>query len=354
MIKQISARNLEERILIYILIFSCVLPVVIIFENLLIDFPFSANYKWFIFEGISLILLYCVFKGMKIYIVQLILSCVAIYILLPLGWLTAGISNNFTILYSFLTYIAVNLLFEKKTKLFLMVSIILIVIMMIFANTYYPSLFFSVDPQTFVIDSIIQVIITFSFGGLLLGIFTNEYKREHKILGEYAILLDLQNKALEELTMIDDLTQLYNRRYLFNYFKNHEKSNNRNRLLIGMVDIDSFKEINDTYGHDLGDQVIKFISNELKNIIGENGIVGRYGGDEFLIIFENLDHPTYYPIIREINKINVNLEPVNRPVTLSGGFVHYNSSDSIDDALYRADTLLYHVKYNGKNKMIIE
>lgn len=354
MFKQISTRNLEERILIYILIFSSILPIILVFENLIIGFPFAANYKWFIFETIALILLYSAFKGMQIYIIQLILTCVVIFILLPFGWLTSGFSNNFTIAYSFLIYIAINLLFEKRTKLFLMISEVLIVIIMILINTKYPSLFFSVEPETLVIDSIIQVVITFAFGGLLLSLFTNEYKKEHKILDEYAILLDLQNKALEELTMIDDLTQLYNRRYLFNYFKKHEESACRKKLLIGMVDIDAFKEINDTYGHDLGDQVIKFVSNELKSIIGHNGIVGRYGGDEFLVIFEKTDYHIYHPIIRDINKINVSLEEVNKPVTLSGGFVFYDGSDTIDEALYRADTLLYHVKDTGKNNMIIE
>lgn len=354
MLKEISNRNLKERILIYILLFSSILPIVIIFENIIIGFPFSANYKWFIFEITSLILLYLVFKGFHLYTIQLILAIIAIYILLPLGWLTAGEANHFTIAYSFLTYIAINLLFESKTKLFLMVSEVVIVVTMILINTYYPQLFFSVTPEILVIDSIIQVIITFTFGGLLLNLFTNEYKKEHKILDEYTVLLDMQNKALEELTMIDDLTQLYNRRYLFNYFKNHEQAISKRKLLIGMVDIDAFKEINDTYGHDLGDQVIKFVSHELKSIVGNNGIVGRYGGDEFLVVFEKTDHHIYNPIIKEINKINVTLEEVHKPVTLSGGFVFYDGSYSIDEALYRADTLLYHVKYNGKNKMIIE
>lgn len=351
--KGISARKLEERILIYILIFSSVLPLLIILENILVDYPFSANYKWFIFEAISLIMLYLILKDVYIYKIQLAFACFVIFFLLPLGWLTAGVSNNFTIAYSFLIYIAINLLFYNNTKKFLMVSEVLIVIVMIFLNTFYPALFFPVKNSTVFIDAIVQVIITFVFCGLLLGVFTNEYKREQKMLEEYAVLLDLQNKALEKLTMIDDLTQLYNRRYLFNYFHNHTQTSN-NRLLIGMVDIDEFKDINDTYGHDLGDQVIKFVSNELKNIIGDHGIVGRYGGDEFLIIFETLDYDTYYPIIKEINKINVKLDSLNHSVTLSGGFVFYDGSDSIDEALYRADALLYHVKDNGKNNMIIE
>lgn len=354
LIKNISKRALKERILIYILIFSSILPIVLIIENVLIDFPFQANYKWFIFEAIAIILLYYSLKGSYLFTIQCILSCIVMFFLLPLGWLTSGISSNFTIAYSFLIFIAVNFLFENKLRIFFMVSEVVVVIIMILLNAYYPSLFFHVQPSTYIIDSIIQVIITFTFGGLLLGLFAKEYKKEQIMLEEYAVLLDLQNKALEELTMVDDLTQLYNRRYLFNYFNNHKQLPYRNKLLIGMVDIDAFKEINDTYGHDLGDQVIKFISSELKNIIGNNGIVGRYGGDEFLIIFEKNDHDTYYPIIKEINKINVRLDPVNQPVTLSGGFVFYDGSDTIDEALYRADTLLYHVKGNGKNNMIIE
>ncbi|PKM94187.1 MAG: hypothetical protein CVU84_12045 [Firmicutes bacterium HGW-Firmicutes-1] len=353
MFTKINARSLEERLLIYILIFTSILPVFLIVENIIIDFPFIANYKWFSCVLVSGVLLFFALQGKYIFKIQIILVCVAIFGLLPFGWFTAGVSNNFTIAYSFLIFIGISYLFEKKLKIILMISEVLVIIIMMLLNAYHPSLFLVVPLNTQVIDSVVQVVITFAFGALLLGTFSNAYKKEKEVLNKYADLLDLQNKELEKLTMIDDLSQLYNRRYIFNFFNSYQNTPNRQKLLIGMIDIDAFKEINDTYGHDLGDQVIKYISNELKTIVNSNGIVGRYGGDEFIVILENTNPDFYNEIVKQINHILIQIDTITKPITLSGGFVFYDGEDTVDEALYRADVLLYHVKDSGKNNMII-
>ncbi|PKM52306.1 MAG: hypothetical protein CVV02_02770 [Firmicutes bacterium HGW-Firmicutes-7] len=353
MITRIKNRCLEERILIYILFFTSILPFVLIVENIIIDFPFIANYKWFICMFSSVIFLFFVLKGKYVRTIKVIFIGTVIFGLLPFGWFTAGVSNNFTIAYSFLIFISISYLFENKLMIFFMLCEVLVVIIMMVLNAYYPALFLNVPIETQLIDSIVQVVITFAFGGLLLGTFSSSYKKEKEILNKYSLLLDEQNKELEKLTMIDDLSQLYNRRYIFNYFNVYQNKPNRNKLLIGMIDIDAFKEINDTYGHDLGDQVIKYLSNELRTIVDINGIVGRYGGDEFIVIIENANQVLYEDIVKQINQISVQIDNIIKPITLSGGFVSYDGKTTVDEALYRADILLYHVKDSGKNNMII-
>lgn len=353
MFNRIHNRNLEERLLIYILIFTTILPVIIIIENIIIDFPFIANYKWFICLIISVLFLFVALKGKYIFIIQILLVSSATFGLLPFGWFTAGVSNSFTIAYSFLIFISISYLFEKKLRVFFMTCEVLVVITMMILNAYYPSLFLVVPLDTQIIDSIVQVVITFAFGGLLLGTFSSAYKKEREVLNKYTDLLDLQNKELEKLSMIDDLSQLYNRRYIFNFFSTYQNTPNRKKLLIGMIDIDAFKDINDTYGHDLGDQVIKYISNELRSIVKDDGIVGRYGGDEFIVIIQNSDPEIYTTIVKQINQIVIQIDRIITSITLSGGFVSYDGENPVDDALYRADVLLYHVKDSGKNNMII-
>lgn len=354
MYKKIKDRPLEERMLIAILLFSIFLSIILVIENIIIDYPFVANYKWFSCFFISLVFLYFVHKNIKIILIQTLLFAIFIFVLLPFGWLSAGVSNTFTVTYAFLIYIGICFLFERWLRTTLMILEVIVVLLMTYLNQQYSELFLEVSHKTYLIDSLIQVLITFVIGGLLLATFSTAYKKEKRILNEYAKLLDLKNKELETLTMIDDLTQVYNRRYIFNYMREFQLATEPKQLVLGMIDIDAFKDINDTYGHELGDQVLKFISFELKNLVRNNGIVGRYGGDEFIVILNQKDPTCYKPIIKKINHIHVNIASISKPITLSGGFVFYDGTTPIDEALCRADTLLYHVKASGKNNMIIE
>lgn len=354
MFKRLKDRSLEERMMIVILLFSISLSIILVIENIVIDYPFVANYKWFACFSISLIFLYLIYKQKHVLLLQALFFIIFVFVLLPLGWFSAGVSNIFTLTYSFLILIAISFIFEKWLRIFLMISEVCIVLLMIFLNLEYPELFLVVPSDVYLLDSLMQVLITFSIGGLLLGTISTAYKKEKRMLKQYTLLLDEQNKELEALSMIDDLTQVYNRRYIFNHIKDFRLKPDPKKLILGMIDIDGFKEVNDTYGHELGDQVLKFISSELKNLVRNSGIIGRYGGDEFFVIFHNTDPKFYMPIIRKINHIRVHIDTIAIPVTLSGGFVVYDGNTPIDDALFRADSLLYQVKASGKNNMIVE
>jgi diguanylate cyclase (GGDEF)-like protein len=100
-----------------------------------------------------------------------------------------------------------------------------------------------------------------------------------------------KNMLLQEMTITDGLTGLYNKRYILNRLVNDISHAARYKEPISflMVDIDHFKRINDTYGHLVGDVLLKNVAQTLKNTVRDVDIVARYGGEEFLIVVPNED-----------------------------------------------------------------
>lgn len=150
-------------------------------------------------------------------------------------------------------------------------------------------------------------------------------------------LIDEHN-YLENNIKIDTLTGAYNRRIL-----KHIRSFN----VIAICDVDNFKTINDTYGHNVGDEVLKGVSNILSSNIRINDYLCRFGGDEFLLIFSE---GTEEIISKRMNKIKEELEANNLP-TISVGLSSYEEGKSLDDVIKEADTALYNSKNLGKNRI---
>lgn len=119
-----------------------------------------------------------------------------------------------------------------------------------------------------------------------------------------------------------------------------------------MMDLDNFKNVNDTYGHKKGDLVLKETAKIIMENIRENDIASRYGGEEFLIIF-NADIDAAFQIAERIRK-RIEEEILARTdvyITISGGVVELTKEKQ--DVIREADQLLYKAKRTGKNKMVI-
>ncbi len=119
-----------------------------------------------------------------------------------------------------------------------------------------------------------------------------------------------------------------------------------------IFDIDNFKLLNDTYGHLVGDSVLKSIAKEIKRVIRRSDILGRYGGEEFLIILPKTKDP--YSVAEKIRKVieSMDLEKGIR-VTISVGGTVYKKGDTVDSIISRADEALYLAKQSGKNQTVI-
>ncbi len=173
--------------------------------------------------------------------------------------------------------------------------------------------------------------------------------------------LELSKIKLIELANRDPMTNLYNRRYLFEISKVEiEKSKEtKEPLSLIMLDIDKFKNINDTYGHAVGDKVIKIFADSMKSQIREDDISFRIGGEEFVILLPNTDTTEAYQLatkIREyieLKEVSVS-EDKSFNFTTSGGVDCFGvDDDTIHQSLHRADLALYDAKENGRNKIVI-
>ncbi|MCS5421798.1 MULTISPECIES: cache domain-containing protein [Psychrilyobacter] len=168
-------------------------------------------------------------------------------------------------------------------------------------------------------------------------------------------------KNLKELSIRDGLTQLYNRRYIFKKLKSEVEKSNENGLplSISLIDIDHFKKINDVFGHMMGDEVLKKIAVALQENLRDEDHIGRYGGEEFLIILPNTKSEEALKIIERIKTIinQLRWKDDKLAVSFSGGIIEKNSKTSytkLEEMVDEVDKLLYRAKNNGRNRIEIQ
>ncbi len=167
--------------------------------------------------------------------------------------------------------------------------------------------------------------------------------------------LKKKNVELEKLSHTDELTGVYNRRYVFKFIREYLNEVG-GPLSAAVLDLDGFKELNDSFGHKIGDQVLVEFANLLKQEVDDRGIVARWGGDEFIIIITDNAHEAYEIAERIREKVESFKfsPPVGRgKVTVSFGITEYIPGESIDNFVTRADAALYEAKRQGKNRVII-
>ena len=174
----------------------------------------------------------------------------------------------------------------------------------------------------------------------------------------------IYNINLLSLATYDPLTKLFNRRFIVSFAENEVKEAIRYKkdLSIIILDIDNFKSVNDTYGHPVGDEVIKKVANVLKTTIRETDKAGRYGGEEFIVILPNTPSKEALGVAERIRKsiekevvpVNHNGNHIDLKITVSVGVsslgIHGNT---FYDLLQAADLALYEAKRNGKNQVRI-
>ncbi len=175
-------------------------------------------------------------------------------------------------------------------------------------------------------------------------------REKEKLLEE----LNKNNKLLKKMAITDGLTGLYNHKYILKVLseKVNESKQYSNELSIIMLDIDHFKKINDNYGHQVGDEVIVKLASILKNTVSKEKIIGRCGGEEFLIILPNTDSESAYKVAENIRNKVMNYRWPNKKlnVTVSGGVSTLEDEDGY--TLFRkADEILYKAKQNGRNRI---
>ena len=157
----------------------------------------------------------------------------------------------------------------------------------------------------------------------------------------------------------DYMTGMFNRRYMFEVgTEMYERAKNRKEdFAVAIIDIDKFKNINDTYGHDIGDIAIKEIANVLPKFINEDSLIARMGGEEFCLLLKNRDEKKVIELLNEIREFFqtnvITIDRLHLSYTVSIG-VTTNFGENLDDMLKNADLGLYDAKESGRNKLILK
>ncbi|WP_051327233.1 2-C-methyl-D-erythritol 2,4-cyclodiphosphate synthase [Desulfatibacillum aliphaticivorans] len=165
-------------------------------------------------------------------------------------------------------------------------------------------------------------------------------------------------QEVKDLSSKDFLTGLYNRRYFFDLGKKIHASalREKTKIAVATVDIDYFKRVNDTHGHDVGDLVIQSVSNILVNACRETDIVSRFGGEEFCILTPNItpaDSLKLFERVRQtIQDSVIQVQGADIRVTASIG-VCSTLLKTLDEMIVRSDQMLYRAKNQGRNKVQI-
>ena len=162
---------------------------------------------------------------------------------------------------------------------------------------------------------------------------------------------------VKKMAVTDGLTGLYNRRYFFELAEKEFERYKRygNDITAMMFDLDDFKFLNDTYGHHVGDEVLRIVSQKCKDIVRQNDITGRYGGEEFAVLLVETGALDAYAVAERFRK-SIAIRPVKIDngkevsITVSIGLSSVNDNvRDIDHLMQRADKALYKAKNSGKN-----
>ncbi len=191
--------------------------------------------------------------------------------------------------------------------------------------------------------------------------------KDGNVIGGIELFTDISNQAanelrvkeLEKLALLDNLTQLANRHYIEREIQSRFEEKKRFNMPFGIlfIDIDHFKKFNDIYGHDIGDNVLKFVADTFVANSRPFDLYGRWGGEEFIGIIRNINGNELDLLGNRLRLLTENSyimhENEKLQVTISIGATLVNEKDTIDSIIKRADTLLYKSKSAGRNCLTI-
>ncbi len=181
--------------------------------------------------------------------------------------------------------------------------------------------------------------------------FFSENKKEHSLLSK----IERYRKESSE----DQLTQIPNRRYLETIIESKVREFQTVNTPFGIcfLDIDNFKRVNDDYGHDIGDEILKIVSKTVQSNLRNSDSIGRWGGEEFIIVFSNLDIHGLSIVSEKIRYLIENSKyrsgKTEVQVSVSIGATISLETDTVKSIIKRADELMYQSKLDGKNRVTI-
>ena len=181
--------------------------------------------------------------------------------------------------------------------------------------------------------------------------------REEGKLRAMTVSLSARSQTLEQAALTDGLTGMQNRRYFDDALREYLHEFRRIDRPVGLMilDLDHFKQVNDTHGHDVGDEVLRAVATCLRGMTRYHDVVARLGGEEFAVVTPNMDVELLARFAERIRKAIANLSimsgNVRLKVTTSVGLAVWDHKESAEDFYRRADRQLYEAKKQGRNRV---
>ena len=181
--------------------------------------------------------------------------------------------------------------------------------------------------------------------------------REEGKLRAMTETLSARSETLEQAALTDALTGMQNRRYFDDALTEYIEEFRRIGKPVGLMilDLDHFKQVNDTHGHDVGDEVLRAVANCLKDMTRCHDVVARLGGEEFVVVAPNMENEPLIKFAERIRKaiaaMAVLSGNVRLKITASVGLAVWNGDETAEDFFRRADKQLYQAKRLGRNRV---
>ena len=283
-------------------------------------------------------------------------TCYYLEMILTLGWVIINVSLfGFSIGVQYFLILLIQYSFVTSHIRRLYKYLISLLIVLIFLAVYFFSRRFiplyNIDATTADILQALNIVFACFLEATIISLFCSDSLMQEEKLMEY-------NRKVTHLASIDPLTGLINRRFTRDQISDLIDAGREEVpfISLAMGDIDFFKKVNDTYGHEGGDEVLKGLSKCFLEETKDIGLVCRWGGEEFLFILPNMNGDEAYDFIeklrRKIKTITFNHNNEDFNVSMTFGLQEHDFRDSIDTSIDNADRKLYIGKSSGRDKVV--
>lgn len=250
--------------------------------------------------------------------------------------------------YMFLGLVGIAAFMNGKRRVPAALFIILYDTVIIVLSVIFPSSVVNIDPKSDLGATIITFLVSAVSVALIVIMLTLQYQKQNKKMVELA-------EELKNMAHMDPLTKLYNRRFLTEYLE-EKMCQDQTSIAVALLDLDDFKSINDRFGHLYGDKILEVFAAAMIHNMQNKGIAARFGGEEFMLVFNSVDHEEILNVMQLIQTEleNFSMETKGIQMTFSGGVEEYHhGQDKITQLFNAADEKLYQAKHTGKNRIVL-
>ncbi len=280
----------------------------------------------------------------RTYVATIIILLVLGFVEFPILYISYGAS---TAVYMLVAEIGIITFMKPVHRVVMGAAVFVADIAAFVVRSRFPQLNMANDNME--LDTLFSFIIAFIGIMVAVAIVIIQFERQAKQLSEMG----------EELTLAvntDPLTEIRNRRYLMQYLEKQTAQMGDEKHCAVLIDLDLFKSVNDTYGHVFGDKVLKQFADTVKKNLGENDLIARFGGEEFMILFGTDNEEEIITTMDTISKEYAifSEKEKGKEFTFSAGAALYGKNSSITDIFTTADKRLYEAKAAGRNMIVMD